>query len=78
MPWRAAPSSQRLLAWPLADLPLSCNALVLTPADNGELILSGTAMARALTTPPLPLHRTHTTLQPGPPSPWLASLTRST
>ncbi|MCP9911063.1 nucleotidyltransferase domain-containing protein [Cyanobium sp. BA20m-p-22] len=43
------PQHQRLLAWPLADLPLSCDALVFTPAEHGELIASGTAMARALT-----------------------------
>ena len=42
------PQHQRLLAWPLADLPLSCDALVLTPAEHGDLIASGTAMARAL------------------------------
>ena len=43
------PQHQRLLGWPLADLPLSCDALVFTPAEHGELIASGTAMARALT-----------------------------
>ena len=40
---------KRLLAWSLADLPLCCDALVFTPAEHGELIASGTAMARALT-----------------------------
>ena len=29
---------QRLLAWPLAELPLSCDALVLTPAEHRELL----------------------------------------
>lgn len=31
--------------------PLSCDALVFTPAEHGELIASGTAMARAARTP---------------------------
>jgi len=42
------PQHQRLLAWPLAELPLSCDALVLTPAEHGELLASGSAMAAAL------------------------------
>jgi UTP:GlnB (protein PII) uridylyltransferase len=43
------PQHQRLLAWPLAELPLSCDALVLTPAEHRELLASGSAMGAALT-----------------------------
>jgi len=42
------PQHQRLLAWPLAELPLSCDALVLTPREHAELLASGSAMAAAL------------------------------
>ena len=42
------PQHQRLLAWPLAELPLSCDALVLTPTEHAELLASGSAMAAAL------------------------------
>jgi UTP:GlnB (protein PII) uridylyltransferase len=42
------PQHQRLLAWPLAELPLSCDALVLTPGEHLELLASGSAMAVAL------------------------------
>ena len=42
------PQHQRLLAWPLAQLPLSCDALVLTPTEHAELLASGSAMATAL------------------------------
>jgi hypothetical protein len=38
----------RLLHWPLAELPLSCDALVLTPAEHDKLMVSGSAMAAAL------------------------------
>jgi hypothetical protein len=34
--------------WPLAELPLSCDALVLTPTEHAELLASGSAMAAAL------------------------------
>lgn len=44
----SGPQHQRLLAWPLAELPLSCDALVLTPTEHGELLASGSAMAAAL------------------------------
>ena len=44
----AGPQHQRLLAWPLAELPLSCDALVLTPSEHAELLASGSAMAAAL------------------------------
>jgi len=44
----AGPQHQRLLAWPLADLPLSCDALVLTPQEHQELMAGGSAMAGAL------------------------------
>ena len=42
------PQQQRLLAWPLAELPLSCDALVLTPTEHAELLANGSAMAAAL------------------------------
>ncbi len=42
------PQHQRLLAWPLAELPLSFDALVLTPGEHLELLASGSAMAVAL------------------------------
>jgi hypothetical protein len=35
------PQHHRLLAWPLAELPLSCDALVLTPSEHAELLASG-------------------------------------
>ena len=41
----SGPQHQRLLAWPLAELPLSCDALVLTPTEHAELLASGSAMA---------------------------------
>ena len=39
---------QRLLRWPLAQLPLSCDALVLTPSELEELLTSGSRMALEL------------------------------
>ena len=42
------PQQQRLLAWPLAELPLSCDTLVLRPTEHAELLASGSAMATAL------------------------------
>ena len=42
------PQQRRLLLWPLAELPLSCDALVLTPAEHADLLAGGTAMAVAL------------------------------
>ncbi len=44
----SGPQHQRLLAWPLAELPLSCDALVLTPTEHAELLANGSAMAAAL------------------------------
>jgi UTP:GlnB (protein PII) uridylyltransferase len=44
----SGPQHQRLLAWPLAELPLSCDALVLTPAEHAALLASSSAMATAL------------------------------
>ena len=44
----SGPQHQRLLAWPLAELPLSCDALVLTPSEHAELLANGSAMAAAL------------------------------
>ena len=44
----AGPQRQRLLVWPLAELPLSCDALVLTPAEHADLLANGSAMAAAL------------------------------
>ena len=42
------PQHQRLLRWPLAQLPLSCDALVLTPSELEELLTSGSRMALEL------------------------------
>ena len=44
----SGPQHQHLLAWPLAELPLSCGALVLTPSEHAELLASGSATATAL------------------------------
>jgi hypothetical protein len=38
------PQQQRLLQWPLARLPLSCDALVLTPTEFQELLANGSRM----------------------------------
>lgn len=42
------PQQQRLLKWPLGQLPLSCDALVLSQAEFNRLMDSGTRMAREL------------------------------
>jgi hypothetical protein len=42
------PQHQRLLRWPLEKLPLSCDALVLTPMELEELLASGSRMALEL------------------------------
>ena len=42
------PQYQRLLQWPLAQLPLSCDALVLTAIELQELLTSGSRMAQEL------------------------------
>ncbi|WP_411870150.1 nucleotidyltransferase domain-containing protein [Vulcanococcus limneticus] len=42
------PQHQRLRHWPLERLPLSCDALVLTPAELQELLAGGDRMAREL------------------------------
>ena len=39
------PQQQRLLKWPLERLPLSCDALVLTPTELHELLANGSRMA---------------------------------
>ena len=39
---------ERLAELPLAELPLSCDALVLTPAEHAELLAGGSRMAREL------------------------------
>jgi predicted nucleotidyltransferase len=39
------PQQQRLLQWPLEQLPLSCDALVLTPEELQELLESRSRMA---------------------------------
>lgn len=42
------PQMQRLQHWPLEQLPLSCDALVLTPCELEELLASSSRMAKAL------------------------------
>jgi hypothetical protein len=42
------PQHQRLLRWPLEKLPLSCDAMVLTPMELEELLASGSRMAQEL------------------------------
>jgi predicted nucleotidyltransferase len=42
------PQHQRLVRWPLEKLPLSCDALVLTPMELEELLASGSRMAEEL------------------------------
>ena len=42
------PQHQRLLRWPLEQLPLSCDALVVTPMELEELLASGSRMALEL------------------------------
>ncbi|MBC1261809.1 nucleotidyltransferase domain-containing protein [Synechococcus sp. BSF8S] len=44
----AGPQNQRLRHWPLDQLPLSCDALVLTPAEFDQLMASGSRMAQEL------------------------------
>jgi UTP:GlnB (protein PII) uridylyltransferase len=44
----AGPQHQRLLHWPLERLPLSCDALVLTPDELRELLAGDDRMAREL------------------------------
>ena len=39
---------ERLQQWPLADLPLSCDALVLTPAELEQRLNDGSRMATEL------------------------------
>lgn len=39
------PQHQRLLTWPLERLPLSCDALVPTPTELQELMVSGSRTA---------------------------------
>lgn len=42
------PQHQRLCSWPLERLPLSCDALVLTPAELEQLFGGPSRMAQAL------------------------------
>ncbi len=42
------PQFQRLRQWPLERLPLSCDALVLTPSELQDLLSSGSRMAQEL------------------------------
>ena len=44
----SGPQYERLRAWPLDRLPLSCDALVLTPAEFQQLLAENTRMAQAL------------------------------
>ncbi len=39
---------ERLQQWPLADLPLSCDVLVLTPAELEQRLTDGSRMAMEL------------------------------
>ena len=39
---------ERLKAWPLAELPLSCDALVLTPEELEQRLTAGSRMAAEL------------------------------
>ena len=39
---------ERLQCWPLAELPLSCDALVLTPAELDQRLTDGSRMAAEL------------------------------
>jgi hypothetical protein len=42
------PQHQRLRVWPFEELPLSCDALVLTPEEHHILLAGNSAMAAAL------------------------------
>jgi predicted nucleotidyltransferase len=42
------PQHQRLMRWPLEQLPLSCDALVLTPQELEELLAGTSRMAAEL------------------------------
>lgn len=42
------PQHQRLRIWPFEELPLSCDALVLTPQEHHALLVGDSAMAAAL------------------------------
>jgi hypothetical protein len=44
----SGPQHQRLLDWPLAELPLCCDALVLTPLEHEQLLAAGSRMASEL------------------------------
>lgn len=44
----SGPQYQRLLVWALEELPLSCDALVLTPDEHRDLLAGGLAMGAAL------------------------------
>ncbi len=44
----SGPQHERLLRWPLELLPLSCDALVLTPAEHEELLAGGSRFATEL------------------------------
>lgn len=44
----SGPQAQRLLGWPLDELPLCCDALVLTPEEHNALLAGTTRMAAEL------------------------------
>ncbi|WP_322774220.1 nucleotidyltransferase domain-containing protein [Synechococcus sp. CBW1107] len=44
----AGPQNQRLLHWPLDQLPLSCDAIVMIQAEFDQLMASGSRMAQEL------------------------------
>ena len=42
------PQVHRMLHWPLEQLPLNCDALILTPSALDQLLASGSPLAQAL------------------------------
>jgi hypothetical protein len=44
----SGPQQERLRHWPLERLPLSCDAIVLTPGEHAELLAAGSRFASEL------------------------------
>ncbi|WP_255010095.1 nucleotidyltransferase domain-containing protein [Cyanobium sp. ATX 6F1] len=44
----SGPQHERLRGWPLEQLPLSCDALVLTPREHADLLAEGSRFALEL------------------------------